>query len=209
MEGVNWSLGDKSDRIKLRDFACCPGCRTEIVRHPQDTRQCITEWAHEVQTYFRQRAIAHTNSRSRSHDQRLLLLHDAGELVGAAVHSSTRHPRPQDQPACFDRRLEFYAVSLSRQGRTLSNGERASQALLRAVVSDITTRHDPRDEVFLTAYVAPENLSSQQCLTCNGWRQRKSNEPDLLLYAASLKTLQEVHHVPSAVVPADDTEETL
>ncbi|MGW2612702.1 hypothetical protein ACWC4A_51940 [Streptomyces mirabilis] len=207
MEGVNWSLGDKSDRIKLQGFACCPGCRTETVRHPQDPRQCVTEWAHEVQTYFRQRAIAQTNSRKRSHDQRLLLLHDAGELVGAAVHASTLHSSPPERPARFERRLEFYAISFSRQGQALSNGEYASQALLRAVVSDITTRHDPRDEVILTAYIDPENLASQHCLARNGWRQGKSSAPDLLLYTASLKTLQEVHHVPPAATPAD-TEET-
>ncbi|WP_405877960.1 hypothetical protein [Streptomyces sp. NBC_00005] len=195
MEGVNWSLGDKSDRIELQRFDCCPGCRADTVRHPQDRRPCVTPWAHEVQAYFRQRAISHTNGRRRSHDQRLLLLHDASDLAGAAVHTSTPHPSAAERPTIFERRLEFYAIASDRQGQTLSNGEYAAQALLRAAVTDITSRHDPRAEVFLTALVHPENKASQRCLERYGWLQRRTDDATYLLFAAALGTLQKMHGV--------------
>ncbi|MFJ3673788.1 hypothetical protein ACIPSE_45835 [Streptomyces sp. NPDC090106] len=103
----------------------------------------------------------------------------------------------------FERRLEFYAVANSHQGQTLSNGEYAAQALLRAVVTDITSRHDPHDEVFLTALVHPENHASQKCLERYGWRQRKNPDSPYLLFATSLSTLQKVHGVISPAAHAD------
>jgi hypothetical protein len=40
----------------------------------------------EVQTWIRRDALRETNRDSRSHDQRLLLFFDAGELVAVAGH---------------------------------------------------------------------------------------------------------------------------
>ncbi|MFB6962435.1 hypothetical protein ACFCYB_37005 [Streptomyces sp. NPDC056309] len=205
MEGVNWSIGGKTDRIKLRGFTCCPGCRAEIVRHPQDRRPCTTPWAHEVQSYFREHAIADTNGKSRSCDQRLLLLHDVEDLVGAAVHSSTRHSRGTS--AVFERRLEAYATASSRHGQRLSNSEYASQALLKAVITDIGTRHDPNDEVFLTAFVLPENTASQRCLERHAWVQRKSPCNELLLYAVRLDVAQRAHVITRPNVSTEVLEE--
>ncbi|MET9116635.1 hypothetical protein ABZX38_20910 [Streptomyces longwoodensis] len=191
------------DRTKLRSFACCPGCRAEIVRHPQDRRPCTTPWAHTVQSYFREHAIADTNGKSRSHDQRLLLLHDVEELVGAAVHASTPHPR--DNAVVFERRLEAYAIASRQHGQRLSNGEYASQALLKAVITDITTRHDPNDEVVLTAYVHLENTSSQRCLERHAWSQRKNPGNEWLLYAVRLDVAQKAH----AITPPNSRTEVI
>ncbi|MGW5330891.1 hypothetical protein [Streptomyces sp. NPDC004014] len=204
MEGVNWSIGGKADRTKLRGFTCCPGCQAEIVRHPRDRRPCTTPWAHEVQTYFREHAIADSNSKAGSHDQRLLLLHDIEDLVGAAVHAST--PRSTGTSTVFERRLEAYATEFSRHGQRLSNSQYASQALLRAVVHDVGTRHAPGDEVFLTAFVHPDNTASQRCLERHAWSQRKSPN-EWFYYAVRLDIAQKAHGIRPYELGTQEPEE--
>ncbi|MFC9636625.1 hypothetical protein ACFTY8_47520 [Streptomyces mirabilis] len=141
-----------------------------------------------MQTHFHEHAIAATNGRSRSHDQRLLLLRDADVLVGAAIHYSEEGPS-DGSGGTFERRLDAYAIALDAQGQKLSTGEHASKALLRAVVSDITTRHSPRDTVILTALVHPENAPSRKCLERYGWTEEDRQDP-YLLYAITLAKAQ-------------------
>ncbi|UUY52411.1 hypothetical protein NRK68_34665 (plasmid) [Streptomyces yangpuensis] len=187
MERVSWSLGTKANRIELQNFDCCPGCRMDIVRHPNDSRRCLTEWAHSVQKYIHQHAISATNGRARTHDQRLILLRDGDVLVGVGVHYSEE--LPAESGAVFERRIDAYATALEVHGQKLSNGEYASKALLRAIVSDITTRHSSRDRVFLTALVLPENGASRKCLERYGFREGGQDGP-YLVYAATLLNAQ-------------------
>lgn len=161
----------------------------EVVRHPDDRRRCSTDWAHSVQAYFHGHAIKATNGRARSHDQRLLLLRDADVLVGAAVHYSEEGPS-DGSGGTFERRLDAYAIALDAQGQKLSTGEQASRALLRAVVSDITTRHSPRDIVILTALVDPSNTPSRKCLERYSWSEAGKQGP-YLVYAIKLAKAQE------------------
>ncbi|MET9142027.1 hypothetical protein [Streptomyces parvulus] len=146
-----------------------------------------------MQSYFREHAIADTNRKSRSHDQRLLLLHDVEDLVGAAVHASTAHGHGLG--TVFERRLEAYATAASRHGQRLSNTEYASQALLKAAVTDIATRHEAGDEVFLTAYVHHENRPSQRCLERHAWSQRRNGGAPWLLYSVRLDVAQKAHGI--------------
>ncbi|MEU0119432.1 hypothetical protein ABZ137_38575 [Streptomyces bobili] len=168
MESVSWSRGTSADRAELRTFACCPGCRTQSVRRPRDPSDCGTEWAHEVQTYFQNNAIAEAKSGALPYDQRLLLLRDTEDLVGAAAHYS--ETGSGDGPGgLFERRLAAYATASHVQRGKLSTGEYASKALLRAVVSDITSRYSPQDTVIVTALVLAMNRPSRTCLERYGW----------------------------------------
>lgn len=71
----------------------------------------------------------------------------------------------------------------------MSTGEYASRALLKAVVSDITSRHSPRDLVILTALVLPMNAPSRRCLERYGWSIAGQQGP-YLLYASTLPVAQ-------------------
>jgi ribosomal protein S18 acetylase RimI-like enzyme len=197
VERVTWSEGTKDHRAKLESFDCCPGCQSDVVRHPGDRRRCVTEWAHELQTYFRAKAIKATNSRARTHDQRLILLWDRDELVGAGAHYSEKASDTE-----FERRIDAYATALHVHGRKLSTGEYASRALLRALVNDITSRHSPRDFVILTALVHPDNEASRKCLRRYGFSEQGQEAP-YLVYAA---TLQEAQNL-LGVEPASDIDE--
>ncbi|GAA3909075.1 hypothetical protein GCM10023084_71620 [Streptomyces lacrimifluminis] len=184
MERVSWSLGTKANRIELQDFDCCPGCRADTVRHPDDNRECVTGWAHSLQKYIHQRAIPATNSRARTHDQRLILLRDADVLVGVGVHYLEE---PADESGTvFERRIDAYATAVQVHGQKLSTGEHASKVLLRAVVSDIATRHSPDDFVLLTALVDPKNQPSRGCLERYGFHEEGQDGP-YLVYAATLQ----------------------
>ncbi|MFD4561412.1 hypothetical protein ACFWP5_45055 [Streptomyces sp. NPDC058469] len=144
--------------------------------------------AHEVQTYFQDRAIAAAVERALPDDQRLLLLRDRELLVGAAAHFSEQGPSDRSGGS-FQRRLAAYATALHVQGGKLSTGEYASKALLRAVVSDITSRHSPRDLVILTALVLPMNKPSRKCLERYGWAVA-GQQKAYLVYANSLQVAQ-------------------
>jgi len=184
VERVTWSKGTKDHTTELQAFDCCPGCQADVVRHPGDKRKCVTEWAHSVQTYFHANAIKATNSRARTHDQRLILLRDGDELVGAGVHYSE-----QASDKDFERRIDAYATALHVHGQQLSTGEYASKVLLRALVSDITGRHSPHDRVILTALVHPNNEASRKCLERYGFSEQGREDP-YLIYAATLQEAQ-------------------
>ncbi|MCF3136908.1 hypothetical protein [Streptomyces olivochromogenes] len=154
-----------------------------------------------MQTYFQDDAITEARAAALQYDQRLLLLRDAEDLVGAAVHySETRSG--DDSGGFFERRLAAYATASHVQGGKLSTGEYASKALLRAVVSDITSRYSPQDMVIITALVLPMNRPSRTCLERYGW-SIAGQQSRYLVYANSLQAAQEALNVdPSLDVDA-------
>ncbi|MFJ3786244.1 hypothetical protein [Streptomyces sp. NPDC090093] len=197
MESVSWSRGTRAHQAELKVFTCCPGCRTQDARHPTDPLGCRTEWAHTVQTYFQEEAVEAAQEGALDYDQRLLLLRDADDLVGAAAHYSDSDP--DDPPGGpFIRRLAAYAIASHAQGGKLSTGEYASKALLRAVVSDITSRYSPQDEVLITGLVLPMNKASRTCLERHGW-VIFDQQGRYLVYANSLKSAQKALGVDASL----------
>lgn len=201
MESVSWSRGTSADEAELRAFACCPGCRAQSVRHPTDPSDCASAWAHDVQKYLQEDAITAARARTLEYDQRLLLLRDTEDLVGVAVHYAETGSG-NDPGGFFIRRLAAYATASHVQGGKLSTGEYASKALLRAVVSDITSRYSPQDRVLITALVLPMNRTSRTCLERHGW-SIAGQQGRYLVYANSLQAAQEALSVdPSLDIDA-------
>lgn len=142
-----------------------------------------------MQTYFQDNALADAEAGAIPYDQRLLLLRDAGDLVGAAAHYS--ETGSGDAPGgLFERRLAAYATASHVQGGKLSTGEYASKALLRAVISDITSRYRPQDMVIITALVLAMNKPSRTCLERYSW-SIAGHQGSYLVYANSLQAAQE------------------
>ncbi|MCP9994440.1 hypothetical protein LUX09_34545 [Streptomyces albogriseolus] len=154
-----------------------------------------------MQTYFQDSAIAEAKAGALLYDQRLLLLRDTEDLVGAATHySETRSEDASGGP--FEHRLAAYATASHMQGGKLSTGEYASKALLRAVVSDITSRYSPQDTVIITALVLAMNRPSRTCLERYGWSIFGYQGP-YLVYANPLQAAQEALDIdPSSNIDA-------
>ncbi|MER6112675.1 hypothetical protein [Streptomyces hirsutus] len=135
-----------------------------------------------MQTYFRRDAIASCNQHNAVYDQRLLLVLDGTELVGVAAHALTE----ADDPVGFrERALVAYAVSVDHQGKSLSDGRRASAAVLDAVFTDIASRHGEEQVVFLHASVHTANEASRTVLSRHGV-QHKRTDGDYMLHSARL-----------------------
>ncbi|MFJ5658654.1 hypothetical protein ACIQD5_35655 [Streptomyces microflavus] len=141
-----------------------------------------------MQTYFQETAIEDAEAGASLYDQRLLLLRDGDDLVGAAVHYS--ESAPDDESGDIERRLAAYAASSHVQGGKLSTGEYASKSLLRAVISDIASRHSPQDMVVITALVLPMNKASRACLERYGWSNVGLHQR-YIMYANSLQAAQQ------------------
>ncbi|MBI2373806.1 MAG: hypothetical protein HYV07_07395 [Deltaproteobacteria bacterium] len=97
---------------------------------------------------------------AKANDPRLLLLFDrkSRELVGLAAHE--RAKLQAGDGSVFDAtKLEVAALSVNWQGRTFESGDRASDVLMSAVMTDVSARAPPRDaRVF--AVVHEQNLRS-------------------------------------------------
>jgi len=138
LNGVTWRPAEKSDRALLERF-CCTGDDG-----PQYERL--------VQRYFRAQAVRHAGTvDSLRTDHRLLLLFDNEALVGVACH------RQGDSPSV--RRLVFAALHIDRQGRSLTNGKRASDTLWEVVVNDMLVRPGVVPTT-VVARVHPDNARS-------------------------------------------------
>lgn len=142
MSDVRWRPAARADRQALQQFTCCPD-----TDHPRKS-DCEQPWAHEVQGYLRQKALPFCLRNPASRDQRLLLVEDGPALVGAAVHALTDVDEPQ---GVRDRAIVVYAVALDCQGKQLSDGRRASHAVLDAVVEDAVSRHEQGVRIVMNA----------------------------------------------------------
>ncbi|MFJ3799963.1 hypothetical protein ACIPSJ_27240 [Streptomyces sp. NPDC090088] len=178
MSDVRWRPAARQDRQRLQQFTCCPGTDQP---HRSD---CSQPWAHEVQGYLRQNALGYCLRNPPARDQRLLLIEDGPELVGAVVHALTVSDDPH---GVRDRAIVAYAVALPHQGKQLSDGRRASHAVLDAAVEDAVSRHAQGVRIVLNALVDPRNASSCACLRSYGLLPRgRDQSGDYVLHSRRL-----------------------
>ncbi|GIG59852.1 hypothetical protein Lfu02_42240 [Longispora fulva] len=107
-------------------------------------------------------------------DPRLLLaLHaPSGELAGVAAHERTILQAVSGETFAATK-LEVVALAAAWQGRRFESGERASDVLMSAVMTDISARVPPRDaRVF--AIVHEDNLRSLALLRRYGFVEELS-----------------------------------
>jgi hypothetical protein len=124
-------LGEPSDRGLLSSFTCADatvGWQVEVERFIQSQ---LADWAFDPH--------------AGEQDPRLLLAFTAeGGLFGVAAHERVVLSTSEGLrfPAT---KLEVVAVTSTWQGRSLPTGERASDILMSAAMTDVRARVPPRD----------------------------------------------------------------
>ncbi len=139
----------KSDRAKLKGFECVRDASRAQAEVENFIRFEVLDWAFAPL--------------AQDGDPRLLLLFDDGaNLIGVAAHERKTLKSP-DGETFFASKLEVVAVSKAWQGKAFSDGTRASDVLMSAVMKDISSRVPPRDaRVF--ALVHEDNKASIKLL---------------------------------------------
>jgi hypothetical protein len=133
MTGAGWHVrpGRLTDRELLASFTCADLAVRWQAEVDQFIQTQLTDWAFDPY--------------ARAGDPRLLLAFtSAGDLFGVAAHErvTLRAGDGTEFPAT---KLEVVGVTLKWQGRSLPTGERASDVLMSAVMSDVSSRVPPRD----------------------------------------------------------------
>jgi hypothetical protein len=120
-----------ADRKLLGSFTCA------------DTK---VPWQAEVEEFIRTHLINWTfDPHAADGDPRLLLAFTAsGDLFGVAAHERVTL-QGDDGSQFYATKLEVLAVTLWWQGRRFRAGERASDVLMSAVMTDVSARVPPRD----------------------------------------------------------------
>ena len=133
MTRAAWHIrpGNPGDRDLLASFACAD--------------QAVT-WQAEVEAFVQAQLVDWAlDPHAAEEDPRLLLAFTAsGDLFGIAAHERVTLQAGGDIrfPAT---KLEIVAVALKWQGRAFSTGERASDVLMSAVMTDVGARVPPLD----------------------------------------------------------------
>jgi hypothetical protein len=134
MTGVGWLIrpGSPDDRQLLACFACADPAVRWQVEVEQFIQAQLAEWAFDPHA-------------AEEGDPRLLLAFTtAGDLFGVAAHE--RVILQAGHGAQFHAtKLEIVAIALKWQGRSFPTGERASDILMSAAMTDISARVPPRD----------------------------------------------------------------
>jgi hypothetical protein len=133
MSRTAWRIrpANPGDRELLASFACAdPAVRwqLEVERFIQDQ---LADWAFDPH--------------ASDGDPRLLLAITAsGDLFGIAAHERVTLQTGDDEqfPAT---KLEVVAVALKWQGQAFPSGDRASDVLMSALMTDVSARVPPRD----------------------------------------------------------------
>jgi hypothetical protein len=132
MTQAGWLIrqGLPGDRELLASFACA----NPAVRWQSEVEQFIqaqlTDWAFDPA--------------AAEGDPRLLLAFTtAGDLFGVAAHERATLQAP-DGSQFYATKLEVVGVALKWQGRAFITGERASDVLMSAVMTDVNARVPPR-----------------------------------------------------------------
>lgn len=156
MTPPDWLIraGRAADRSLLSSFCCADAAhpwQTEVEQFIQ--KQLLDEWA---------LAPGATDD-----DPRLLLgFTGQGELFGVAAHEKVVLQR-SGRPSFAATKLEVVAVATAWQGRRFASGERVSDVLMSAVMTDVARRIPPRDaRVF--AIVHEDNHRSLSLLRRHG-----------------------------------------
>jgi hypothetical protein len=133
MTGAGWRIrpGSPGDRELLVSFTCADPAVRWQVEVEQFIQEQLAEWAFDPH--------------AADGDPRLLLAFTAaGDLFGVAAHE--RVTLQADDGARFHAtKLEVAAIALKWQGRSFPTGERASDILMSAVMTDVSARIPPRD----------------------------------------------------------------
>jgi hypothetical protein len=133
MTGAGWHIrpGVPSDRALLASFACAdPAVRWQVDVEEFIQTQ-LTDWAFDPH--------------AGDGDPRLLLAFTpAGDLFGVAAHERVIL-QAGDGTHFPATKLEVVGVALKWQGHTFPIGERASDVLMSAVMTDVSSRVPPRD----------------------------------------------------------------
>jgi hypothetical protein len=151
MSGAEWRIrpGNPDDCELLASFACAdPAVR----------------WQAEVEQFIQTQLIHWTfDPNAGGGDPRLLLAFTAtGDLFGIAAHEQvTLHEGDGTRfPAT---KLEVVGVALKWQGRAFCTGERASDVLMSAVMTDVKSRIPPRDARVFAVVHEDNNRSLAVC----------------------------------------------
>lgn len=162
MTGDGWLIrpGNPRDRKLLASFACADPA---------------VKWQLEVERFIQlQLADWAFDPRAAEGDPRLLLAFaQAGDLFGVAAHERVIL-RAADGTQFPATKLEVVAVARKWQGRSFSTGDRASDVLMSALMTDVSARVPPRDaRVF--AIVHEDNHRSLAVCRRHGLTEEMSN----------------------------------
>jgi hypothetical protein len=133
MTGAGWRIrpGRSDDRELLASFACADRAIRWQAEVEDFIQTKLTDWAFDPH--------------ASDGDPRLLLaLTTAGDLFGVAAHERVAL-QASDGTHFPATKLEVVGVALKWQGRTFPTGERASDVLMSAVMTDVSSRVPPRD----------------------------------------------------------------
>jgi hypothetical protein len=133
MSKPEWLIrsGQPNDRPQLAAFACADPAVDFEVQVEDFIRTQLIDWSFDPH--------------ATSGDPRLLLafITATGELFGVAAHERVTLG---DGDTTFDAtKLEVAAIARPWQGHRFSTGERASDVLMSAVMTDVSARVPPRD----------------------------------------------------------------
>lgn len=151
--------GRPSDRTILASFQCADA---EVM------------WQAEVEQQIRTQLIDWTfDPHAANADPRLLLAFTtAGEIFGVAAHERVIL-RGGDGREFAATKLELIAIILEWQGRRFSTGERASDVLMSAVMTDVSARV-PRRDARVYALVHEDNDRSVALCVRHGLTEEMS-----------------------------------
>jgi hypothetical protein len=133
MTGTGWHIrpGIPGDRELLASFSCADPAVWWQVEVEQFIRAQLADWAFDPH--------------AAAGDPRLLLAFTAeNDLFGVAAHERVVL-RGADGASFPATKLEVVGVTLKWQGRSFLTGERASDILMSAVMTDVSSRVPPRD----------------------------------------------------------------
>lgn len=132
MTVTRWGIrpGSLDDRGLLASFACADSAVSWQVEVEKFIQTQLTDWAFDPH--------------AAENDPRLLLVFAAGDLVGVAGHERVTL-QAGDGSQFHATKLEVVAVTLRWQGRPFPTGERVSDVLMSAVMTDVGARVPPRD----------------------------------------------------------------
>ncbi len=157
----------KQDAARLAAFSCAKPAIDWQREVEQFIREALFDWAFD--------AFAKQN------DPRLLLVFERNtkELVGLAAHERTRLGTGDASYAAT--KLEVVAVASAWQRKKFAGGARASDVVMSAAMTDISTRVPPRDaRVF--AVVHEDNARSIALCRRHGLVEEMSRVDDLMRY---------------------------
>jgi hypothetical protein len=133
MTEAGWRIrpGTPGDRELLASFACA---------------DLTVSWQAEVEHFIQTQLIDWTfDPHAAEGDPRLLLAFTAaGDLFGTAAHERKTF-QAEDESQLYATKLEVAAVALKWQGQAFPTGERASDVLMSAVMTDVSARVPSRD----------------------------------------------------------------